>query len=183
MLKILSTNLKLLIQSPKDYLYSFVYIFNNKTIEIKKFNPKDLIIAKNLMKEIKTACPEITLYLIGSLPLKIEGRGDIDLYASVPRNRFGKVCECLSGLFTNPIKKRSSHIVWDFNYRGVKTELKLTSPGDKVLQRQLFQFYLLKNNSNYLNEYRRLKIELNGHPKLEYMRKRMEFFNRIIAEN
>ncbi|KKR09877.1 MAG: hypothetical protein UT39_C0026G0002 [Candidatus Woesebacteria bacterium GW2011_GWA1_39_21] len=181
MFNYLRTNLKLLLQSPKDYLYSFIYI-GNETVKIKKFNPKHLVCANKLMQKIKKVCPDLTLYLIGSVALRIEGMGDIDLYASTPLDKFPQVSQCLTKLFGKPLKIRRRHIVWGFKYQHISTELELTDPDDKTLRTQLRLFNLLKNNPCYLQEYRTLKNNLNNHPQLDYVRKRMEFFNRILAE-
>jgi len=182
MLQDFKKNITLFLQTPKDYLYSFKYSSKKKAIKINPFNPATYQRAEELMDEIKSLCPILNLYLIGSTGLQIEGMGDIDLYATATISEFEKVSEMISREFCEPSKVRKTFMEWKFDYKGVPVELNLRSPGDKYFQMQIFLFNLLKDNQVYLKEYRKLKRKMHEASRKEYTRNRMEFFNRILRE-
>lgn len=173
-------DLKLFFQSPKDFLYSYKYS-NKKFVEIYPFDPDSLTSAKGLMEKIKKECPDLHIYLIGSVGLGIDGRGDVDLYAATQLKKIPGVSEKISKLFGEPVKTRNTFIEWNFRHNGTEVELVLTDPNNEQFKKQIELFNLLKRNKKFLNEYKELKSRLKKYPEREYVRKRMEFFNRILS--
>jgi len=182
MINLLKTHINLLLHSSKDYIYSFKYS-DKESIKINPYDPKSSIIANNLMNEINKVCPLLKLYLIGSVGLRIEGRGDIDIYATAPLDKFKEAILKIATVFGKPVKIRKNQAEWKFKYNCFSVEIVLTNPQDKSFLKQIRLFNLLKNNKLYLREYRNLKNGLNNRSEKEYIRKRMEFFNRILSSN
>ena len=174
-------NLKLLFQRPKDFLYSFKYS-KKKFIEIYPFDPNSLTHAKELIQKLKKECPFLNLYLIGSVGLGIDGLGDIDLYAAAPKNKFSLAEKIISRQFGKPLKMRNDFVEWNFKYNGTDVELKLTDPHDKQFVRQIKLFNLLKKKK-ILNEYKKLKTDLGNSSEREYVRRKMEFFEKLLASS
>jgi len=178
----LKRDLLLLIQSPKEYLYSFKYSKKN-IITMQAFDPKSYDIAEKLKNEIIKRCPSIKLYLIGATGLKIDGRGDIDFFATIPNSGFKEAISQISGIFGNTSKKKMDGYEWNVIYHGYPVELVLTKPENKQFRSQVKLFKILKSNKIYLNRYRMLKRNSIGVSEREYTRRRMEYFNKILREN
>ncbi len=174
-------------KNPRKYLYCLVllwihpYRFSVKeTLKIYPYDPESNIRAQELIRKIKKLCPKLDLYLIGSIGMQIEGRGDIDLYAVTPSALLSETFSKIISVFGKPVKRGKTFGEWKFRYKGSPAELHVANPEDKDFNNQILLFNLLKNNPDYLIEYRNLKIELNNHPIREYVRRRMVFFNRIL---
>lgn len=196
MISELRRNIKLLFHSPKDFIYSVKYS-GKRSVKTYRFDPKIYLFAKKLMVKIRKEIPGLDLFLIGSTGLKIEGQKDIDLYATTLSNDIPAFTGKISKLFCEPSKRGSKFVQWYFEYDvnevshahkitgcpglGIMVSLVLTHPQNNVFKEQMRLFNLLKNNPVYLNEYRKLKRNLNGHSEKEYVRKRMEFFNHILS--
>ncbi len=184
-MNIISNNLKrdfrLLLINPKDFLYSYKYS-TKKYVEIYPYNPDSLTNAKKLIKQLKNKCPFLRLYLIGSVGLGIDGMGDIDLYITAPRSKFEITQSTVTEMFGTPSKKRSVFVEWNFKYNKIDVELKLTDPQDSQFKRQITLFNLLKKKNN-LKEYIKLKKDLGNCSEREYIRSKMDFFERLLAHS
>ena len=177
----LKTNVALLMQSPKDYLYSFVYSDNSK-VEIRRFDPRSVAAAEKLIKKLKRLCPGITVVLIGSVGLGIDGRGDIDLCACAAKTKLPVYYRRITKNFGKPVKIRSEFRQWEFERNGFPVELYLSNTKDQRFKEQVRLFNLLKNNPAYLREYQSIKRLMNHGSEREYVLRRMEFFNRISGQ-
>lgn len=174
-------NIKLFFTRPKDFLYSFKYS-KKKFIEIYPFDSDSLTHAKQLINRLKKECPFLNLYLIGSVGLGIDGIGDIDLYASAPKEKYSTAVRVISNLFGEPSKERKACVEWNFKYSGTDVELKLTDPQNEEFRRQIKLFNLLKKKK-ILNEYKKLKTDLENSSEREYIRRKMEFFEEVLASS
>jgi hypothetical protein len=182
MLNSIRTNFSLFVRSPMDYIYSFRYS-NVEKIKIKPFNPKSLIAAEEIIKKLTILCPEINIILIGSVGLKIDGLGDIDLYACSLKSKLPLYYKNITKSYGQPVKVRIEYREWKFWYHGFVVELHLTDTNNRGFKNQVYLFNLIKNNQKYLNEYQKIKKMMNKHSMKEYILHRMEFFNRILSEN
>jgi len=174
-------------RNPKNFLSRLVilwlhpYKFPSKDIlRVYPYDPESEIRARELMKKIMTLCPKLDIHLIGSIGLQIEGRGDIDLYAVTPFSEFVKTTQKIASVFGKPIKTGKTFGEWKFEFKGYPAELHVADPKDKDYYDQILLFNLLKNNHEYLNEYRNLKNKLNNRPMREYASKRMVLFNKVL---
>lgn len=173
-------HLKLLIQSPKDYLYSYCY--DNKTIRIMPFDMAVYRKGRILSGKIRRLCPRLRVNLIGSVGLKIEGEGDIDIYAGAKKAYLPEYYRKIGRVFGTPARIRPDYREWEFEYRGVPVELHVTDEDNSRYRKQIKLFRLLKNTPRYLEEYRGLKKSASGGSKRAYVRAKMELFNRITAK-
>jgi GrpB-like predicted nucleotidyltransferase (UPF0157 family) len=174
-------NLKLLIDSPKDFLFSCMYSDSEKVYQ-KKYNPRAKIAAENLITKLKRITPEVYFYLIGSTGLEIDGVGDIDMFATTGDD-LKRISTKYQELMGKPSKARRSFIKWNFKHMGFNVEFFLCRPSYKRFQRQIQLYNLLKSNPDYLREYVSLKENISGYSAKEYVRQRMCFFNRILKES
>jgi GrpB-like predicted nucleotidyltransferase (UPF0157 family) len=184
----IKTRLSLLVKKPKDYIYCLVTLWllplkysSEDKLRIYPYDPESKIRAQELIDKINKLCPDLEIHLIGSVGLQIEGRGDIDLYAVAPSGELARTFSRIRSVYGKPVKTRKTFAEWKFRYSGYLAELHVASPDDREFHDQMLLFELLKNNHGYLDEYRNLKIRLNNCPMREYVSRRMEFFNRILA--
>ena len=183
----IKTEFSLFLKSPKDYISRLVilwlhpYKFPSKDkLQVFPYDPVSNIKARELMRKIMKLCPNLEIHLIGSIGLKIEGRGDIDLYAVTPSAILSETFSKITSVFGKPVKTGKTFSEWKFKYEGYPVELHVANPKDKDYYGQILLFNLLKNNREYLNEYRNLKIELNNRSMREYVSRRMVLFNKVL---
>ncbi|MEK7161686.1 MAG: hypothetical protein AAB729_03285 [Patescibacteria group bacterium] len=73
-------------------------------------------------------------------------------------------------------------IKWEFQRSGFDVELYLTDRNSPALQEQIKTYELLRDNRSLLIEYEQIKLACNCLLFQEYMRKKYEFFNKILAK-
>ena len=169
----------LLLQSPKDYLYSFTYP-TNRFVKIRPYKPSLQTTADKIINKIHKAAPNLKVYFVGSASFHISGQGDIDLVAKSKSKNFNKYLPVLTDIFGNPSKKRSKFIEWHFMYNKYNIELLLADPTSPNFKNELKIYKILKKNKKLLKEYEAIKKSLNGLPVREYIKRRMSFFNKIL---
>ncbi len=171
-------DIRLLIKSPRDYLYSFSYPGNKKVI-IKPFDPGVTRVVQKITADLKILCPGLRVHFIGSSGLKIAGANDIDLYLSCSLTEFSFYLKKLQGYF-GPCKKFRGNIVeWEIVISGFPVDVVLIDLHNRRLRNQLALYNLLKTDRKLKQQYVKLKLGLNGASQREYIRSRMDFFNRI----
>jgi len=159
-----------------------VSIPDDKTMVVKPWNPKGLEIANQVIADIKLIEPDLEVMLLGSLPLKIAGQEDIDISAFCIKSEQLKHIDNFKKLFGEPSRIGKNSISWDFQKDGFSVGVWLTDPTAETTKAQVEVFNLLKNNSDLLKEYERVKQEAKGFPYKEYQRRKYEFYNRILKE-
>lgn len=182
-INLLKRDIRLLIQSPRDYLYSFTYSVDKK-IKIKPYNPAAAQLAKRLIRSLRKKYPHLTIYLYGSVDLGIsQGEGDIDLIAETPSVNFEKYFIGFSALFGQPDKVKAEFIEWRTEWKGYHLEFSLVDPGSYMSKEPVGVYKLLKRNKKLLKEYDLLKKQSDGVSVREYARRKIDFFNRLKRVN
>lgn len=143
----------------EKYLRSFS---KTKTVKIFEYDKKSQEIAEGIIEKINKSIPELEVKFIGSPTLGISGQKDIDLYIFCVKNEFPKYLQKMMRLFDIPDLMNRESIKWSFKKSGFDVELYLTDPTTPEMQRQLKVFEILKNNSELLKEYEKLKKSFNG---------------------
>lgn len=151
-----------------------------KKVKIFAYDKKSQEIADEIIGKINKSIPELEVKFIGSPALKISGQRDIDLYVFCHQNEFPKYLQKMMRLFDIPESMSKESIKWSFKKLGFDVELYLTDPTTPQMQRQLKVFEILKNNSELLKEYAKLKESLDGKSYCAYQKTKYEFYNRIL---
>jgi len=152
----------------------------DKVIEIKPFDPKVQDSAQSIIYKIKEALPEAEVLFMGASALGIAGQNDIDITV-LANGKLGEYSKSLENIFGQPIKSNSALQKWEFEKGGFEVELYLNDTISPILQEHIDTFNLLQNNKNLLAEYEQIKLVSDGLPFREYMKRKYEFFNRILG--
>jgi hypothetical protein len=176
--KLIYRDLQLLWQSPKEFIY-ITLMHSNGKVNINKYDPRGLILAKKIIAQIKTKAPGLKLHLIGSVGLKIAGHKDIDIFAECRPEDFDSYLPKLIAVLGHPGKRRKSFIEWNVNKLNYTIEFVLIDPADSRLKEQLRLFKLLNKPANK-RKYEALKITANGIAYYEYDKRRLYFFNQLL---
>jgi hypothetical protein len=174
--------LRLLLFSPREYLFN-LFTPESSPIAIHPFSPVNLQTAEKIISHIRSLCPDLPVYLIGSTGLQISGRGDIDLYASAPSARIPSLSDQLSVYLGLPCKIRPKFREWCLKIDGYLVEFVLIDPQTMRFKKQIRLFNILKNHPDLLHEYENIKVSSVGLSSKEYEWRRMEFFNRILSDS
>jgi GrpB-like predicted nucleotidyltransferase (UPF0157 family) len=167
----------MLTENQKNYLQK---IPADQTVKIFPFDPKTLGIVQEIKDKIKNAGINLEVSFMGASALGISGQGDIDLYIFCPEEEFQLYLPRLEQIFGSKVQGISI-IKWDFEIEGHEVEMYLTDPSTPSMQEQIKVFEILKNNSQLLKEYEELKSSADGQSFGEYMRRKYEFFNKILG--
>lgn len=161
----------------KDYLRK---IPDKKKVSIKPYNKRVSNVASLIIKKVNEVLPHLEIKHIGASALEISGQNDIDIYILSKPNEFDKYTPILEKLFGKPQNRKYDSISWKLDKEGFDIELYLTNPASKPMKRQLAIYKTLKQDKRLLNEYEKLKKELNGKSFREYQKKKYEFYHRIL---
>lgn len=157
-------------------------ISDDKKMVVKPFNPKGLDIANQIITDIKSVEPNLEVVLLDSLPLRISGQEDIDISAFCIKSEQPKHIDNFKKLFGEPTRVGKNSIGWDFQKDEFSVSVWLTDPTVETTKAQVEVFNLLKNNSDLLKEYEKIKEDAKDLPYKEYQRRKYEFYNRILKE-
>ncbi|HCI05665.1 MAG: hypothetical protein UX26_C0008G0008 [Parcubacteria group bacterium GW2011_GWC1_45_9] len=154
----------------------------DKVIHIQPFNPKVRESAKEIISQIKGKLPDLGVFFGGASALGIAGQNDIDLnILSVPEE-YDKHLPILKELFGEPTKTSFSLVEWEFKRNGFDVELYLTDRNSSALQEQIKTFEILRDNPGYRKKYEQIKLSSDSLSFREYMRRKYEFFSRLIQD-
>lgn len=152
-----------------------------KIAVIKPFDPKVREAAQEIIQQIKNKLPDLEVFFGGASALGIAGQNDIDLnLLSIPEE-YNKYVPILINLFGQPAKTSPTLVQWKFERNGFEAELYLTNRNSLALKEQIKTFELLRDNPNYKKDYEQIKLSSNGLSFSDYMRKKYEFFNKILG--
>lgn len=163
----------------EKYLFS---IPEDKIINIKSFNPKVKDTAQDIINKIKEKLPEAKILFMGASALEIAGQNDIDITV-LSNGKFYEYSRLLENIFGKPKKSNSILIKWEFQQGGFEVELYLNDDISPILEEHINTFNLLKNNKDLLIKYEQIKLEADGLSFREYMKRKYEFFNKIMEAN
>ncbi len=150
-----------------------------KIIEVKPFDPHVQEVAKEIITKLKEKIPTLPIHWGGASALGIAGQNDIDInILSIPED-YQKYSPLIEELFGEP-KRKGTSIKWEFIQDGFDVELYLTDKNSLNIQDQLKVFEILSKDKNLQKEYEQIKLPYGKIDFKVYMRKKYEFFNKIL---
>jgi len=121
----------------------------------------------------------LIIHFGGASALGIAGQNDIDINVLATPEEYEKDSAIIEKIFGEP-KRRGASIKWEFIKNGFDVELYLTNKNSPNLQDQIRVFEILSHNKELRDEYERTKLPYGPIDFKEYMRKKYEFFNKIL---
>ncbi len=159
---------KYLLKIPEDKI-AHIYPYDSKVKTVVAF----------LKSKLKAAGIENDFLWIGASALGIAGQNDIDFHILSRSDEWQSLAQKVSSVFGERVKGISI-FKWDLKIDGFEVELYLSDPESRGMSVQIEVYNILKNNRKLLEGYEKLKIESDGILFREYMRKKYEFFHRIL---
>lgn len=170
----------MLTENEEKYLKT---IPEDKMANVRSFDPKVRVVGNKIVQNINNKIPELEVLFMGASALGIAGQNDIDLNILSTPNKYKNYLPPLIQMFGKPAKTNPNLVKWEFIKDGFEVELYLTDKDSPELQRQIKTFNILKNNQALAKEYEDIKLRSNGLSFREYMRRKFEFFNKILRLN
>ena len=165
----------MILESQEKYLASRP----DKSIITKPFDPKAQETGKEIVKKLEAVLPGLKIYFWGATAIGIAGQNDIDIDIFSTPKEYDLYRPVIEGIFGQPIKLGSS-IRWEFKRNDFDVELFLTDKNSPFVLEQLKVFQLLSQSQELRDEYQKLKLPYGQHDFKSYMRKKYEFFNKIL---
>lgn len=160
----------------KDFLKK---IPRTKKASVKPFDPKAKEVGEKIVEKLKSTLPNLEVLFMGSTPLEISGKNDIDIYVLSKKSDFHKYLPAIEKLFGKAKKSHETFVEWDFMRNGFEVEIYLTEPPE----RQIKIFEILKSDKKLLKEYENIKLSYNGKSYRDYQKAKYEYYNIILATN
>ena len=153
----------------------------DKKVVFKPYSSRIQEIAHKIIAKINSAVPELQIAWIGASALGISGQDDIDLNILSTQSEYHHYLPKLKQMFDIPVKENSALVKWEFNRDGYDVELYLTDRDSEGLKEQVKIFEMLRDNPLLLREYEQMKQAASSLPFREYMRRKYEFFNKVLC--
>ncbi len=164
----------------KDYLET---IPDNKVVHIIPFNPDVQKTAYKIISEIESVS-SLKIAYFGSSKLGIAGENDIDLNIFIDGSDFEIASATMIKVLGEPSKYLEEQwIRWDFVRNDFPVQISLMSNTLLFAVRSRIIQKTLENNKELLKEYELMKLQANGAPYKEYVKRKFEFFNKILGLN
>lgn len=168
--------------TPDQEKYLKIIPEDKKTI-IQDFNPAVKVASDEVVVKIKAEKPDWNVWPMGSSELGIAGQNDIDINIPIHPEEIKGYLPELEKLFGPPRQKEKLPMKWELNQDGFEVELYLTDSTTKTFQEHLDVFTMLKENAGLRARYEEIKKSSNGGSFREYMKKKYEFFNKILENS
>lgn len=152
----------------------------DKKVKIAPYNPEVIEVVKGIKKKIFESGIDLEVLHMGASALGISGQGDIDVYILCNQEDFNKYLPLLEKIFGPKVPGISIN-EWDLNIDDFEVEMYLTDPKTPSMKRQIDVFEKLKSNKELLDEYESIKSSADNISFREYMRRKYEFFNKILG--
>lgn len=152
---------------------------DGEIITVKPFDPKVRETAEEVIEQLRRASPDLIIHFGGASALGIAGQNDIDINVLSTPEEYEEHSPAIEKLFGKP-KRRGASIKWEFVKNGFEVELYLTDKNSSALQDQIRIFKILSQNKDLRDEYERAKLPYGSIDFKKYMRKKYEFFNKIL---
>ncbi len=152
----------------------------DKIISVQPFDPKAKEAGQALVRDLQSKLPNLEIIFGGSTPLGISGQNDLDINILSTPEEYSFYRPVLEEMFGPPTRVTKS-IKWGFMKNGFLVDLYLTDKNSLKLQEQIKVFNLLSNSKQLREEYEKIKLPLGEQDYKTYMRKKYEFFNRILG--
>ncbi len=151
----------------------------DKKVKIIPYNPKVKEVVDDIKKKILEEGINLEVAHMGASALGISGQGDIDLYILCKKEDFNIYAPRIEKIFGRRVSGISIY-KWQLNIDRFEVEMYLTDPKTPSMKEQIDVFEKLKNNKELLKEYESIKSSVDGSSFREYMRRKYEFFNKIL---
>ncbi|RJR29227.1 hypothetical protein C4564_02715 [Candidatus Microgenomates bacterium] len=147
-----------------------------KIAHVEPFNPKAKKMGEKIVEKLTSLFPNLDILFMGSTPLEISGKNDIDIYVLSPKEDFNKYLPVLEEAFGKAKSIHETFVEWEFTKNNFEVEVYLTEPPEQ----QIKIFNILKSDKKLLREYENIKKSYNGKSYREYQRAKYEFYHRIL---
>lgn len=175
-----SFTLIMLTQKQKDYLET---IPDNKVAHILPFDPETQKTAHKIISEIGSVT-SLKVDYFGASKLGIAGENDIDLNIFIDDTAFKIASATMIKVLGEPSRYlEEKWIRWDFVRNGFPVQISLLSNTSSFAERSKIIQKTFENNKELLKEYELMKLQANGLPYKEYVKRKFEFFNKILGAN
>ena len=152
---------------------------DGKVIVVQPFDPKSQEVAKEIIDQLKRVLPELEIHFGGAAVLAVAGQNDIDINILTTPEEFDKYSPIVEKLFGEPVRRGMS-VKWAFVKDGFDIELYLSNKNSSNFQDQIRVFDILSGNKALRDQYEQIKMPYGPIDFKEYMRKKYEFFNKIL---
>lgn len=154
----------------------------DKIAKVVPFDSATQAVAQELISEIKSVLPRAEIFYIGSSKLGIAGKNDIDMTVMANGN-FDEYHKVMEQIYGKPqhINIGNKYIKWELTRNNFPVELHLNDVVTPNFQEQLDTQKILENDTALRKEYEQLKIESNGLSWRHYMKRKYEFWNKILG--
>lgn len=171
-------------ESQEKYLASLP---DGKVIEVKPFDPRVQEVARSIMTQIKEALPDAVFHFGGAAALGIAGQNDIDISIPYALPDFERYLSVIEKLFGSPSRigtsPQNKSVKWEFKKDDFDVELYMSLKDSPASQEQIKTFELLSQSKELRDAYERTKLPYGPIDFKEYMRKKYEFFNKMLEDN
>jgi GrpB-like predicted nucleotidyltransferase (UPF0157 family) len=151
----------------------------DKVVKIVPHDPAIFSIVEGIKARLQ-GIVDLEVRFMGASALGISGQGDIDLYILCPETQYNNYIAKVESVF-GARKAGISTNKWEFIEDGHEVEMYLTDPTTPSMREQIRVFELLQNHPDLRKEYELLKVAADGQSFREYMRRKYEFFNKVLA--
>ncbi len=152
---------------------------DGKIITVRPFDPKVQEVGIQIVDELKKVLPDLIIHFGGAAALGIAGQNDIDINILSTPEEYDKYRPIVEKLFGEP-KRKGTSVKWEFIKGGFEVELYLTDKNSPNLQEQMKVFEILFKSKELRDKYEQTKLPYGPIDFKEYMRKKYEFFNKIL---
>lgn len=164
---------RLMLTHPLEYMYVF-QIPATDTFNMKPFDANAYVVGNRLMRIIRQKNPDLNLFLVGSVGLKIDGQNDIDILIECPYTLFSKKIPELTQLFGVPKSIKKSFVKWEISYQNYKVEMFMSDKTNRAF-RGYKNIFTVLGKKDVLLQYLKLKYESRGLTLRDFERKRILF--------
>jgi len=158
---------------------------DGKIIVVKPFNPKVQEVARNIINKIQEVIPNPSIHFGGAAALGIAGQNDIDISIMYELAEYEMYLSAIEKLFGSPSRigtsPKNKSVKWEFRREDFDVELYMTLTGSPAFQEQVKVFDLLSLSKELCYEYEQTKLPYGPIDFKVYMRKKYEFFNKILG--
>lgn len=154
----------------------------DKITRILPFDPATQAVARDIAERTKAAVPGGEVFHIGSSKFGIAGENDIDMTV-VAGDKFTEAYNFFEEWYGKPVKTalHDNYAMWEWKENGFPVELHLIDVKKPYFEEQLKTQAILEGNEALRAEYEQMKLVCDGLPYTEYLKRKYEFWNKIVG--